>query len=117
MSSTRTVAPSVVRAFAIQHGLLTSATRGRLSDEVVAAFNKAHSRNRLKYVPGRPPLTRVKVTALATGADGRKRPVTRSVAPSEVRAEALRRGYSVGVRGRVPRAMVSAYVTGDWSSV
>ena len=92
------------------------AVQGRLHPLVREAFNKAH-KGKAKYEVGHKTPKTVKVTAVSVGANGRKRPVTKNVVVSEARAAALAAGVNVGERGRLTKAVQTAFVTGDWSSL
>lgn len=101
----KVVAASEVRAWAVGKGLNVAETRGRLSTEVVQAFNKAHKSK--AYVAGGPEPT---ITVKVPTTDKRGRSITKSV---EVPAAELRSAIGAeGQRGRVNTEDAVQYVIG-----
>ena len=97
-----------VRAWARKRGVQV-AEHGRLSAEVIAAFNKAHSRTQYQTTM-RQPERIVKVPGKATR-NGQTYNVVYSTTYGEIRDWAFRKGYSLGVRGRIPQHVIDAFAT------
>ena len=94
-----------VREWANAQDDLTVGKRGRFAPEVIAAFNKAHKRNRLQYAEGQWEET---VAHTAKPAKGRK--VTEQVNLPRARQWAKDNGHEVGSKGPLPVAVLDAYV-------
>lgn len=125
MSKKVVAVPSAVRSWARENlssieGLpegYSVGDRGQFHPAIIAAYNKAHPR--AKYVRSAyvdPGATR-KVTAFKRNAKGGKTPVTKTVVVSEARKAAKAAGVPLGSQGRVPVAVLKAFVVGDFSSV
>jgi hypothetical protein len=84
---------------------LSIGKRGKLSDNVIKAFEKANKRT--VYVPGF--VESRKITGLREDANGRKRPVTVTATLPQVREWAAAEGLAIGERGRVSSAVLSAF--------
>jgi hypothetical protein len=100
------VSADEVRAWAAKRGIEVAA-HGRLSAEVVAAFNKAH-KVRQYVVTRHQPARVVKVSGLRKKGN-RSIPVTLNTTYPEVRAWAFTKGYTLGERGRIPATVLSEF--------
>lgn len=103
-----------VREWARKRGVEV-AEHGRLSAEVIAAFNKAHTRVQYRSTM-RQPERIIKVPGKATR-NGQTYNVVYTTTYSEVRDWAFRKGYTLGVRGRIPQHVMDAYATREVKSV
>lgn len=102
----KVVAAAEVRAWAANKGLPVKDTRGRLSTEVVEAFNKAHKSK--VYRPGGPERT---ITVKVPTTDAKGRNITKAV---KVPAADLRAAIGAeGKRGRVPAEAAREFVIGN----
>jgi hypothetical protein len=97
-----------VREWARKRGVQV-AEHGRLSAEVIAAFNKAHTRVQYQSTM-RQPERAVKVPGKATR-NGQTYNVVYTTTYSEIRDWAFRKGYTLGVRGRIPQHVIDAFAT------
>jgi hypothetical protein len=97
-----------VRAWARKRGVQV-AEHGRLSAEVIAAFNKAHKRVEYRSTM-RQPERIVKVPGRATR-NGQTYNVVYTTTYGEIRDWAFRKGYTLGVRGRIPQHVIDAFAT------
>lgn len=106
-SPARVASAADVRAWAIAQGLDEGfGTRGRLSAEVVDAFNKGR---RVKYVEGEAPVQTVTVEFPGTDARGRKRTVKREVPIQAARKYGQEQGLTTSTRGRLSTTVAVAY--------
>lgn len=96
--------PQVVRAWAESVDAISKGQRGRLGADVISAYNAKHG---LKAVEA----SFVK-TVRVTAKPAKGRSVTRTVNIAAVRAAANAAGVTVGLRGRINKAVLSAYVLG-----
>jgi hypothetical protein len=114
MSTTRKVSNIAVasaddvRAWARKRSLAV-AEHGRLSAEVIAAFNKAHSKRQYASTMVQPERI-IKVPGKVTR-NGRTYNVVYTTTYGEVRDWAFRKGYTLGVRGRIPQHVMEAFAT------
>jgi hypothetical protein len=97
-----------VREWARKRGVQV-AEHGRLSAEVIAAFNKAHTRVQYQSTM-RQPERPVKVPGKATR-NGQTYNVVYTTTYGEIRDWAFRKGYTLGVRGRIPQHVIDAFAT------
>lgn len=102
----RIVSAEVVREWAAKRGIAV-AEHGRLSAEVVAAFNKAHKAQ--SYVVTRSQPARVVKVAGTRSKGNRKYGFTVETTYPAVRKWATAAGFSLGSRGRIPAQVMSAY--------
>lgn len=128
VSLTKTTAPAVevakavkgktptaddVRAFARAKGLEV-ADHGRLSAEVIAAYNKGRKNVYSPTMVQASTIKTVDVPGYKIGKNGRKTRVTfRNVPVSEIRAWAQEAGFPVGARGRIPAEVLTAFGSRD----
>lgn len=115
MATVKTPTAADVRAWARGKGLIVAdSDRGRLSAEVIAAYNKGRKHT---YAPTMVQASAVKVMDIPgykIGKNGRKTRVTfHNVPVSEVRAWAQANGYEVGARGRIPAEVIAAFGVRD----
>jgi len=109
MAKNTKVSLATVREWAVEQGLVKSGQRGKLSADVIEAFEKANPGQ--KYDKEAAVLAkRVEVKAMRTNASGRKTPITRKVIVSEVRQAARAAGVSVPTKGRLTAPVLEAYV-------
>ncbi len=101
MASNKSVKPSIVRAWAIAEGLTTGA-RGKFSDSLIKAYNKANPK--ATYRPGKFAPQHL-VVASRTG----KPPVRVNVNATTARAVLSAAGVSVPARGRLSNEHLRAY--------
>lgn len=104
-TTVRIVSAEAVREWATKRGM-TVAEHGRLSAEVVAAFNKTHKAQ--QYVATRHQPARVIKLAGKPKRKGAFAPVVETTVP-KVRKWALAAGFPVGARGRIPAEVMTAY--------
>jgi hypothetical protein len=109
--SVRTVtAPTAddVRAWGRNKGFEVG-DRGRLSAELIGAFNKGR-KHQYEATLVQPNLSRiVEVPGFKLGKNGRRVRVTYKVTNAELRAWAKDNGFEVGVRGRIPAEVYKAF--------
>ena len=96
--------PQVVRAWAESVDAISKGQRGRLGADVIAAYNAKHG---LKAVEA----SFVK-TVRVSAKPAKGRTVTKTVNIAQVRAAAVAAGHAVGKRGRLDKAVLSAFVLG-----
>ena len=101
MAASKSVKPSVVRAWATEQGLTTGA-RGKFSEAVIRAYNAANPK--AKYLPGLFAPTHT-VVAKRTG----KPPVRMVINDTRARAVLIASGLDVPARGRLSFANQKAY--------
>lgn len=102
MSSTKSVNPSVVRAWATEQGI-TTGSKGKFSKAVIDAYNAANPKARYrqgKFVKSH--LTVVKRAGRA--------PLRVNVNHTEARKALVAAGVEVPARGRLSNAAVEAFV-------
>lgn len=106
----RTITPPTaddVRAWGRNKGF-TVADRGRLSHELIVAFNKGRKNTFVQtHAPVPQPITVVVGSTQTKG--GRTKPVTETVTAAPIRAWARERGIDLGNRGRIPASVVEAF--------
>lgn len=106
----RTITPPTaddVRAWGRNKGF-TVADKGRLSHELIAAFNKGRKNTFTQtHAPIPKPIT-VVVGSTQTKS-GRSKPVTETVTAAPIRTWAREQGIELGQRGRIPASVVEAF--------
>lgn len=96
-----------VRAWGRARGFQV-ADRGRLSHELIAAYNKGRKHT---FVQTHAPVAQPITVVVGSKADkrGREKPVTETVTAGPIRAWAKANGVELGQRGRIPASVVEAY--------
>lgn len=97
-----------VRTWGIENGHNVGMTRGRLSKELIAAFNSEHKGS--KYTGPAPKTVKVKaVREVEKNGKVRKVPFAKTVSPAAVREYGIAHGLAVPGRGRLSAAAKQAY--------
>lgn len=89
------------------NGLVGVAVRGRLPFEVIEAYNKCH---RVHYSPlAQQPLPVLTIKGKRDAKGRINASAAYKVTNPDVRQWAIAQGFTVGVRGRLPKAVLDAY--------
>lgn len=98
---------SVVRDWAVAQNLVPSGQRGKLSADVITAFEKANPTQRYDKSAN---IVKVLVKGRKMTASGKTVPIQRKVTHSEVREAAIAAKVAVPARGRMPQSVLTAYI-------